>query len=443
MRRHGARVVIALLACRQGDAAGRPAAPATAGRDETGKKGSPDRMMPSRAAGAVLLAALLVAPPAAAQQAAPQAPNREVSVQNETDMFLRELYLAPPNAPDRGPDRLGAEIIEPGETVRLRLGRVRDCVFDVTAVFADDSEDRRRRVDICRTPRLVFGDPSLPRLEVTIANASPVALRELQATRSDGDPAAREAAAWGPDRLGAPVPPGATGTLRLRSRACSFDLRAVYDDSRVETRQGLDLCRVREVAFDRSGIPRQPRRSVVLANRHLGPVQQAFLSGSSDADWGPDRLGGSPLAGGDDTAAEMEGPCEADLRIVFANGSAEERRGVDICETTRIVLRPGWVLAERLDEEGPLVAEQAPATGLLRIRNAGPLPIVELYTVPAGGERGEDRLGADILPIGATLDLDPADPDACLADLVVVFRDGREVTRPGVEMCAGEEIEVK
>ena len=35
------------------------------------------------------------------------------------------------------------------------------------------------------------------------------------------------------------------------------------------------------------------------------------------------------------------------------------------------------------------------------------------------------------------------DPDACAADLVAVFRNGREVTRPGVDLCAGEEIEVR
>ncbi|WP_372622904.1 hypothetical protein [Falsiroseomonas sp.] len=185
-------------------------------------------------------------------------------------------------------------------------------------------------------------------------------------------------------------------------------------------------------------------RSVVLANRHLATVQQVYLSPVTDNNWGPDRLGADTLPVGEDTTIEMRGGCEADLRIVFPNGAAEERRVVDVCETTRIVLRPGWTVAEELDEEGPVAALPAePAAGALRLRNAGPLPIVEIYAAPPGTPRGEDRLGADTLPIGEIFEIEPPDPDACAADLVAVFRDGREVARAGVDLCTGEEIEIR
>jgi hypothetical protein len=397
---------------------------------------------PLLAALALALAAL-VAPPLAAQQ--PQPPNREFNLQNETDLTLRELYVAPPNAPERGPDRLGADTVAPGSAYRVRLGRTRDCVFDVTAVWQDGSEEVRRRVDVCRTPRLVLGDPSAPILEIAVANRSPVVLRELYAIRAAGDDAAPSTGEWGPDRLGAAViDPGAEFRLRLRSRECLFDLRAVYADDREEVRRRQDLCANRAVAFDRSGVPRLPRRSLVLLNRHLATVQEVYVSPSTESDWGPDRLGQALLAVGSDTTAELEGGCEVDIRVIFPNGGAEERREVDICETIRIVLRPGWVIAERLDEEGPVPPmERVAASGGLRLRNAGPLPIVEVYAAPPGAPRGEDRLGADILPIGETLEVGPPDADACAADLVVVFRDGREITRSGVDLCMGEEIEVR
>lgn len=189
-------------------------------------------------------------------------------------------------------------------------------------------------------------------------------------------------------------------------------------------------------------------RTILLANRHLATVEQVFLSASNDPDWGPDRLGADVLEMGDDRTVTMRGGCDADLRIVFANGGAEERRALDVCATPRIVLRPGWTVANELDEEGP-VEPMPPVVDLnaLRLRNAGPLPIVEIYTPPAGAPpgapRGEDRLGADILPVGAEFDIEPSEPGACRVDLVVVFRNGREVTRAGVDLCAGEEIEIR
>lgn len=389
---------------------------------------------------ALAMAAQLVARPAAAQPAPP--PNREVTVANETDLTLRELYMAPPNAAERGPDRLGTDTVAPGGNYRVRLGRTRDCVFDVTAVFQDGSEVQRPRQDICRTPRLVFGDPTLPTLDVAVANRSPVMLRELYAVRAGAD----AASGWGPDRLGAAtIEPGASFALRLRARECSFDLRAVYADDREEVRRGLDLCRMRSLAFDRSGVPRLPARSVVLANRHLATVQEVYLSASTEPDWGPDRLGVATLAVGEEAEVRIEGACEADMRIVFPNGAAEERRALNICETPRIVLRPGWVLAERPGEDGPAAAPPDPAVapGVLRLRNAGPLPIVEIYTGRPGGPRGEDRLGADTLPIGGVIEIEPPDPDACAADLVVVFRDGREAARAGIDLCSGEEIALR
>jgi hypothetical protein len=135
----------------------------------------------------------------------------------------------------------------------------------------------------------------------------------------------------------------------------------------------------------------------------------------------------------------MEGGCEADLRIVFPNGGAEERRAVNVCETDRILLRPGWTVTD-VSGEGDMPGATA---SVLRVRNVGPLPIVELYTGRPGGPRGEDRLGADILPIGSVLEVDPVDPDACAADLIAVFRDGREVARPNVDLCSGEEITLR
>lgn len=184
-------------------------------------------------------------------------------------------------------------------------------------------------------------------------------------------------------------------------------------------------------------------RSLQLANRHLAPVREVHLVPAGGSEWGPGRLGAQALDMGEEAVVGMKGGCAADLRIVFEGGAAEERRGLDLCATPRVVLRPGWVLAERLDEDGAATVTLPEPAGVLRLRNGGTLPIVEIYADPPGAPRGEDRLGADILPIGAEIEIGPEDAQACAVDLTVVFRDGREVTRRGVDLCGEEEIELR
>lgn len=387
----------------------------------------------------VLLLALGPARPAEAQQAAT---TRQVTVQNETDLKLDQLYLSPPAAADRGANRLGDAALAPGGNFRIRLSRDAGCTFDVVAVWQDGQEESRSAVNICRTPRLVFGDPATPRRDAAIANRAEVALREFYASPNGLE-------GWGVNRLGdQPIAAGGSFTLRLRTRDCVFDLRAVYADAREEVRSRHDLCAERAVAFDRSTLPPPVAHTLVLVNQHLETVQEVYVSASMDADWGPDRLA-DPLPVGEEATVTLEAACQADIRIVFPNGGAEERRELDLCTTPRILLAPGWVLGAE-----PVVAatggmDPAPAdpdaaeAPLLKLRNAGTLPIIEIYAAPPGEPRGVDRLGADVLGVGESLELEAPDGDACIADLVALFRDGREVTRPGVNLCQGEEIEIR
>jgi hypothetical protein len=369
---------------------------------------------------------------------AQQAPNREITLQNETDLAILNFYLFSSNAQDRGADRLGRDTVAPGASQRVRLGRLANCTHDLLVIFQDGTEELRRRVDICRNQRQVYGDPAVPTLDIDVANRSDIVLRELYASARGPD-------AWGPDRLGTTViDAGATFRLRLRSRDCAFDIRAVYADDREEVKQRVDLCADRSLVFDRSGIPRPPMHEVALVNRHLAVVQEIYVSLSTDSDWGPDRLNAATLAQGQDATVQVEGGCEVDIRVVFPNGGAEERREMNICETPRIVLAPGWVV-ERIEETGPAPEPQSesPASGTLRLRNAGALPIVEVYVAPPGATRGADRLGADVLVAGETLEIAAPEGGACIVDLTVVFRDGREVAQPGLDFCQGEEIEVR
>ena len=107
--------------------------------------------MLSRLAAAALLAALLaapLAPPPAAAQAAPQAESRlreaqpaqpgplgerEVALANRSTLVITEIYVSPTSTDAWGEDRLGEATLEPGRTLRLRLGRL-PCVEDLVRI---------------------------------------------------------------------------------------------------------------------------------------------------------------------------------------------------------------------------------------------------------------------------------------------------------------------
>ncbi len=376
-------------------------------------------------------------------------PLREVTIVNDADMTLREFYATPegtppaagpqaagPQATGRGPDRL-LETLPPGETLRLRLGRHRACVFATVAVMEDGSEVAAR-LDSCRAPRLALADPATTWREATARNRSGRAIIALNAV-----PAGRpEPLNWGPDRLNeAGLPDDAAFRLRLRLPSCAADLRATYEGGAAEEKRAVDLCRDPAVTFDGSGIPRPVERPLTLRNRHGAALEEIYVSSASENDWGPDRLPGGIPRGGQATLT-LPVDCLADIRVIFPNGAAEERREVDICRTPAITIRPAWTIAERLDEGTGDVA--APAPGSVRLRNAAAVPLIELYLDPPDAPaKGPDRLGATVLGAGEALDLAPPDPatgpGACTVRLTAVFRDGREVVRAPFDLCAGTE----
>jgi len=367
-------------------------------------------------------------------------PPREVEVTNDTDLDLRELYVWSGSGRDRGRDRLGTLMLAPGESLHLHLRGTRDCVFDLRAVFGDDSEETRSRVDLCRDPRLAFGDPTLPVREVPVLNRARRAIRELYAMPRG----AAQSGHWGQDRLGtAMLESHERFRLRVRGRDCTFDLRAVYENSREEVQRNVDLCLVQGVVFGDRELAGSGPRHVTLVNEHRRTIQEAYLSPASSEEWGENALGAEVLPIGARREAELEGDCRADLRIVFDTGAAEERRDIDICALSTVVLRPGWTVEEPLGS-GSTRHPVTPQRSGIRLRNAAPLPVVQRHLEPRDGAFGADRLDRTALGAGESPDTAPSDDlpgtHCCCADLTAVVRDGRELRLPGLDLCAGEEV---
>jgi hypothetical protein len=156
---------------------------------------------------------------------------------------------------------------------------------------------------------------------------------------------------WGMDRLGdSTLPPGQTLRLDLgQGTECHFDVQIVFDDASREEHRGLDLCGGARLVTDgaKAVLPPDalgPLHDVTIEDESALPIQQVFISPEDASAWGEDLLG-PRLSVGASRQVRYRGDCIADLRIVYENKAAEERRGIDFCATAKMVVRPGWTTA--------------------------------------------------------------------------------------------------
>ena len=182
---------------------------------------------------------------------------------------------------------------------------------------------------------------------------------------------------------------------------------------------------------------RPPASSIVIANWAPRPIREIYLSPASSQDWSVDRLEGRSVSPGDDVRLSYGGACRADLRVVFDNGGAEERRDLDLCRNRFIGIRPGWTTSDELAAPGP------PA--LISVQNRSGRTIARLYLAPDGAaEPGEDRLGNDVLPDGEEIDVLRPLAATCDFSLQVIFADnGTAQHYGGVDLCRHREIIVE
>jgi hypothetical protein len=142
-------------------------------------------------------------------------------------------------------------------------------------------------------------------------------------------------------------------------RDCEFDVQATYDDGSREERHGIDGCHGRQVTFDGSEAMALPfgehEHQLTLINHTGRPIQQAIVSSVEASEWGEDLLRQAISAGAAGTIS-WRGQCTCDLRVVFDNRSAEERRSLDLCRTQRVEIRPGWTTADSVPTGGPAPA---------------------------------------------------------------------------------------
>ena len=145
---------------------------------------------------------------------------------------------------------------------------------------------------------------------------------------------------WGSNRVGAVVGPGENVAVRLPADGqCVYDLRVVYANGRGEERRGVNVCEIDNISFPQGRTVLSGRGgadpSFLLVNRGRAALTELYLSPSGDDSWGEDRMGDATLAGGASKTVRLpRGDCVYDLRVVFANGEANEKRRLNLCQIT-------------------------------------------------------------------------------------------------------------
>jgi hypothetical protein len=297
---------------------------------------------------------------------------------------------------------------------------------------------------------------------VTVVNKSKQAINELYvAPANDAD--------WGDDRLGDDtLDIGGTIRVRLgRTRECGFDIHIVYEDGSKENSLNTNVCRTHQVLFDGSNAVAPPpgeAHAIVIANQSARPIQMVFISPAQSNDWGDDRLADDSISVGGTKSVTYRGDCVADLRIVFDNRSAEERKGLNLCDTPRISIQPGWTTADTIPTgltpppaaqgpagpapsspapaSPPAPAPATPAAADIDVINHSGHDVAEMYIFPPGvTSRGPDRLGANTLKNNAELKVRLVRGDQCKFNLHVVYAGHvKDADLTGLDLCAAPQV---
>jgi hypothetical protein len=171
-----------------------------------------------------------------------------------------------------------------------------------------------------------------------------------------------------------------------------------------------------------------------LVNKSQQPIRQLFVTPAGDANWGQNRLTKGPIiAGGQfEVRRKIDGNCIFDIRVVYADGSKEERRMLNTC-TTEDVLFPASVKTT-----GSGKAADDPT---FRLTNHLTQPIAELYASPVGQPRGANLLEKGTLAPDATLTIHPPKGHGCSFKLELVTADKDTKSRT-LDLCARSELSV-
>ena len=181
-----------------------------------------------------------------------------------------------------------------------------------------------------------------------------------------------------------------------------------------------------------------------LVNRGALAVRELFVTSGGNANWGQNRLDGKTngavsIAPGGSFAVrrKVDTNCIFDIRVVFADGKPEERKGVNTCAMDDVVVGAGPA------SNVPVAATGKPADDpSFKLFNRSARNITELRAAPTGGSTGGDnRLSSPVPPDGSRPISLPRDGH-CIFDLRLVFADGKAMEKKKANLCKISDLPV-
>lgn len=164
-----------------------------------------------------------------------------------------------------------------------------------------------------------------------------------------------------------------------------------------------------------------------VVNRSSSVVQELYASPSTQPNWGQDRLGADTIQPGASYIVRLptDGNCVYDIRFVYQGGRSEEKRNLNTCNLTDVVL----------DGSGQAAAPAAQPNPSFNLVNQSERVIEQFYASPSSHQGwGPDRLSNDVVQPGGRFAVS-LPLGECRYDLRVVWRGGDAQERRNLNTC--------
>ncbi|MCC7281546.1 MAG: hypothetical protein IT556_04130 [Acetobacteraceae bacterium] len=198
------------------------------------------------------------------------------------------------------------------------------------------------------------------------------------------------------------------------------------------SRRGLLASLVLLLAAALPGLAAAQDASFYVTNRSGMTMNEVYVSSSANNSWGQDLLGSNVMNSGQRLAVRPF-QCVNDIRVVYANGRAEERRRVNTCNLNEVVFGSGGTSSGREQMTG----------ADFRIWNRSGRTIEQIFvSSSANNSWGNDRLGQQVLPPGRYWTIRQSET-GCSFDLRVVFTGGGVFERRNINACQISEFSIQ